>query len=104
MERCIIHCSCTYKCILSSETCFEGSVGCGNVKKKRGVCIYIRPLQTQDGTYIDKVCKKPLSSQRTVYVPQVVYHVTDKYMIMTGMGDKTNSYVKRPVSIELCAV
>ena len=46
--------------ILGAETCFEVGVGCGNVKKKRGVCIYIRPLQTQGGTYIDKVCKKPL--------------------------------------------
>ena len=46
--------------ILGAETCFEGGVGCGKVKKKRGVCIYIRPLQTQGGTCIDKVCKKPL--------------------------------------------
>ena len=49
-----------YLHILGAETGFERGVGSGKVKKKRGVCIYIRPLQTQGETYIDKMCKKLL--------------------------------------------
>ena len=46
--------------ILGAETGFERRVDLGNVKEKRGVCIYIRPMQTQGGSYICKMCNKPL--------------------------------------------
>ena len=49
--------STVYVHILVAETGFERGVGWGKFKKKRGVCIYIKSLHTQGGTYIDKVCK-----------------------------------------------
>ena len=49
--------------IQGGETGIERGVDWGEVKKKRGVCVYIRPLQTQGGTYIDKMCKTFVKSE-----------------------------------------